>query len=293
MDWRVAGNEAQQSLEDTLARRDSSTRLLMQLSQEAQRRKESERNFALNEEVRKGALARQVKQDATMAEDRDESRKLAKITRTQAGARLIAPGSRITNPQEVADMREAGLGSRLKEIMAETALPNGDAGPVDNRDFVPGQQEFLGTSDQLNDQARIDAAEQRAAAMQAQRGVQNEMANARLQNSQGAADLARERLAFDVDRSNRPPVVRPSKTPAEIQAEAAARSAGTAQGKAAGTPAKRNILSGITDIFSPKPTAAPPTTSAKVRMVAPTGEVMEVSEAEAAHYEARGAKRAQ
>jgi hypothetical protein len=260
MDWSRANDASRQSLEDILARRDSSARLLRDISQEEQRRKESERNFALNEEVRRGALARQVKQDATTAEDRDETRKLGKITRTQAGARLLAPGSRITDPQEVADMREAGLGSRLKEILRPTALPNGASGPVDSSDFVEGQQEFLGTADQLDTQARAEAAQARQEALQTQRNTQNEMAEGRLRNSQGASDLARERLVFDRDKLNRPPAPRaPGKTPQEIQADAAARSAGTAQGKAAGTPP--GALASLRNMVLGEPAPAQPATS--------------------------------
>jgi hypothetical protein len=321
MDWRVAGNEGQQSLESLLARRDGSQRLLMQLAQEEHRRDESQRNFKLNEEVRKGALARQVKQDATAAEDRDENRKLAKIGRTQATAKLLAPGSKITSPQEVADMRDAGLGSRLKEIVAQSALPDGQQGPVDNRDFVEGQHEFLGTNDQLGAQEKQRLAEEKAQEQQRMNELRNEVATGRLTVAQAQATLAREKLEFERTKPFAPQIMpgangdvavqfsrdgssrnvdlpggaHKTKTPAEIEANAAAAS----RGRAAGTPPKRNILSGITDMFTPKPAGSAPlpaTSGASggvVRMTAPDGRALNVPAAEVARLEAAGAKRVQ
>lgn len=321
MDWRVANNEGQQSLESLLARRDGSQRLLMQLAQEEQRRSESERNFKLNEEVRKGALARQVKQDATAAEDRDLNRELVAESRFHNRAKLIAPGTKITDPKEVADFKKYGFGGRLREIKAPTALPDGQVGPVDNRDFVEGEHEFLGTADQLEAQERQKLAQEKAEEQQRMNELRNEVAMGRLTVAQAQATLAADRLAFERTKPFAPQIMpgangdvavqfsrdgtsrnvglpggaHKTKTPAEIQAEAQARATGTAAGK----PPKRNILSGITDIFSPKPAGESPlpatssASGATVRMVSPDGRALNVPAAEAARLEALGAKRVQ
>ena len=193
MNWKVANDGMQDSLESTLARRDSSTRLLMQLAQDAQQRNQQEARLALDtkratadEDIRRTTQKDMAENRRLAAEDRDASRGIAEESRFQGRMKILPKGA-ILGKRDLADFDRFGA-TPLRKLH----------GPDEHDTEEHG--EFLGTQDAATAAARLEET-------QRINDLRNEVAAGRLSVAQAQATLAADRLKFHQTQGFAPQVM--------------------------------------------------------------------------------------